>query len=186
MSKEKTAKRIRKLAKLEKSHCHQRRLEKEIKKAIKKKKGLNSNIITRILKCSPHFSGCFAENEVKSISFGSLPCFIIVNLDSSYMPGSHWIALGLFKNRIEIFDSLGFDLFNWPTVPCSLMNFLQQTAISKRIRISKRLQSNSSYLCGLYSVFYVKYRPYFSFKHFQSLFSSDLSRNDSLLLNLFL
>ena len=186
MSKEKTANRIRKLTKLEKNNCGQGRFKKEVQKAIKKKKGLNGNHITQALKCSPHFVGCFAENEVKSISFGSLPCFIIVNLDSSYMPGSHWIALGFFKNRVEIFDSLGFDIFNWPRVPCSLMKLLQRFAVSKRVRISKRLQSNSSFLCGLYSVFYVKYRPYFPLKHLQSLFSSHLSRNDSLLLKFFL
>ena len=185
MPKEKIANRIRKLAKLEKSKCHQGRFKKEIKKTIKKKKGLNSNQIMQALKCSPHFAGCFAENEIESFSFGSLPCFIVVNLDSSYMPGSHWIALGFFQNRVEIFDSLGFDIFNWPTIPCSLMKLLQQFAVSKKVRISKRLQPNSSFLCGLYSIFYVKYRPYFSFKQLQNIFSSQLSRNDSMLLKFF-
>ena len=186
MPKEKTSIRIRKLAKLEKSNCYQAGIKKEIKKALKTNKGLNSDILNKALKCSPNFIGCFAENEIKSFQFGSLPCFMIVNLDSSYMKGSHWIALGFFKNKIEVFDSLGFDIFNWPRIPCSLIRLLRKTAVSKRMRISKRLQPNSSSLCGLYSVFYVKYRPHFSFKRLQNLFSANLSRNDSILLKYFL
>ena len=185
MSKEKTTNRIRKLAKLEKSNCRQRRDKKEIQKAIKTKKGLTSDIITKLLKCSPNFIGCFAEDEIRSLQFGSLPCFLIVNLDSSYMTGSHWISLGIFKHKIEVFDSLGFDIFNWPRVPCSFIRLLQRTAVSKQMLISKRLQPNSSILCGLYSVYYVKYRPHFSFSRLQNLFSSKLSRNDSVLLNIF-
>ena len=154
MSQEKTSKRFWKFKKLEKSNCIKTRDKIKIKKALETKKGLDSDLINRILKCSPHFIGCFAENEIKSLYFGSLPCFLIVNLDSSYMVGSHWIGIGIFKNKIEVFDSLGFDIFNWPRVPCTLMRLLQQAAVSKRVRISKRLQPDSSSLCGLYSIFY--------------------------------
>ena len=185
MSKTKISNRLWKSAKLEKSNCIKTRDKIEIQKALKAKKGLNSDLINQLLKCSPNFIGCFAENELKSLHFGSLPCFLIVNLDSSYMTGSHWIGIGIFKNKLEVFDSLGFDIFNWPRIPCSLMRLLQQAAVSKKVRISKRLQPNSSSLCGLYSVFYVLYRPHFSFKRLQNVFSSKLSRNDCLLLKLF-
>ena len=185
MSKTKISNRLWKSAKLEKSNCIKTRDKIEIQKAFKTKKGLNSDLINRLLKCSPNFIGCFAENELKSLHFGSLPCFLIVNLDSSYMPGSHWIGIGIFNNKLEVYDSLGFDIFNWPRIPCSLMRLLQQAAVSKKVRISKQLQPNSSSLCGLYSVFYVLYRPHFSFKCLQNVFTSKLSRNDCLLLKLF-
>ena len=185
MSKEKISNRFWKSAKLEENNCFKTRDKIEIQKALKTKKGLNSELINRLLKCSPNFIGCFAENELKSLHFGSLPCFLIVNLDSSYMPGSHWIGIGIFKNKLEVFDSLGFDIFNWPRISCSLMRLLQQAAVSKKVRISKQLQPNSSSLCGLYSVFYVLYRPHFSFKCLQNVFTSKLSRNDYLLLKLF-
>ena len=185
MSKEKISNRFWKSAKLEENNCFKTRDKIEIQKALKTKKGLNSDLINRLLKCSPNFIGCFAENELKSLHFGSLPCFLIVNLGSSYMPGSHWIGIGIFKNKLEVFDSLGFDIFNWPRVPCSLMRLLQQAAVSKKVRISKQLQPNSSSLCGLYSVFYVLYRTHFSFKCLQNVFTSKLSRNDYLLLKLF-
>ena len=185
MSKEKAPKRFWKSTKLEKSQCFETRNKIKIQKALKTKKGLNSTLINDLLKCSPHFIGCYAENEVKSLHMGSLPCYLIVNLDSSYMKGSHWISIGIFKNKIEVFDSLGFDIFNWPRIPCSLMRFLQQASVSKRVRITKRLQPSSSSLCGLYSIFYVLFRPQMSFKCLKRLFSSKLSRNDSLLLKLF-
>ena len=111
MSQEKTSTRIWKSSKLEKSHCIKARDKDKIQKALKAKKGLKSDLIKRILKCSPNFIGCFAENELKSLYFGSLPCFLVVNLDSSYMSGSHWIGIGIFRNKLEVFDSLGFDIF---------------------------------------------------------------------------
>ena len=174
MSKAKTSVRFWEFAKQEKNNCRQAAVQKELKKAFKKKSGLASNIINKMLVCSSNFIGCYAENEVESLSFGSLPCFLIVNLDSTNMNGSHWIALGIFKSKIEIFDSLGFDIFNWPRLPSKLLIFLRKMSISKRVKVSKRLQSNDTSICGLYAIFYVKYRPYFSFSSLQKLFTSNL------------
>ena len=175
---------FRKFAKQEKSNCRQAAVQKELKKAIKKKSGITSDIINKVLVCSSNFIGCYAENEVQSLCFGSLPCFLVVNLDSSNMNGSHWMAIGIYKKKIEIFDSLGFDIFNWPRVPEKLIAFLRKMSISKRIKVSKRLQSNDSSICGLYSIFYVKYRPYFSFSFLQTLFTTNLSSNDSFVIKL--
>ena len=185
MSKAKTSDRFWKFAKQEKNLCRYNGIQKEIKKAFEAKTGLTSTIITKALSCTPHFIGCFAENEVERLTFGSLPCFLIVNLDSSNMKGSHWIAIGLFSDQIEIFDSLGFDLFNWPRIPIRLLRFLRKLAIVKPVYVSKRLQSNKSTLCGLYAIFYVRYRQKFSFPYLQHLFTLNFPTNDKILIKLF-
>ena len=185
MSKKKNAVRFRKFTQQEKNHCREARIPKEVKKALKKKSGIKSSVINKALLCSPNFIGCYAENEVDSLCFGALPCFLIVNLDSSNMRGSHWIAIGIFRYKIEIFDSLGFDLLNWPRVPNKLLMFLRKMAISKRVRISKRFQSSESIICGLYAIFYVKYRAFFTFSFLQTLFTSNLKSNDTFIIKLF-
>ena len=143
---------------------------------------LDKKTIENFLSCRNSFVGCFAADEISDLMVKS-PCFIIVNLDNRNMSGSHWIAIGCFEKKIEIFDPLGFDLFDWPRIPCTLLNFLHKYSFSRKIKISKRLQSPKSVLCGLFCVFYIMTRSFKSFDYIQSVFSSNLNRNDSILVN---
>ena len=175
-------KRKRKLASKTPFNCSQ-----QTKIKIKKAKALgplDEKTIESILSCQNSFVGCFASDELSHHIFKS-PCFIIVNLDERNMSGSHWIAIGLFANKLEIFDPLGFDIFAWPTLPCDLLYFLHKYSFSRRVLVSKRIQSNDSQLCGLYCIYYVLSRQNHSFQNLQSLFSSNISLNDSILLNQF-
>ena len=158
----------------------------EIKIKVKKAKtfGINEKSIEEILKCQSSFLGCYSADELNTLSIKA-PCFLIVNLDNRNMSGSHWLAIGCFENKLEIFDPLGFDIFAWPRLPCSLLYFLHRYSFSRRIKISKRIQSSKSTLCGLYCIFYIMNRPYKSFESLQSVFSSQLSLNDSILAKFF-
>jgi len=52
------------------------------------------------------FLGVFASDKIPSIS--KVPAALIVNLDESSSPGSHWIALFFTKSKkCEYFDSYG-------------------------------------------------------------------------------
>ena len=159
-------------------------MKQEIKKTIKTRKGLSAQNIINFLNCVPYFIGCYADNEL-NLSVQSFPSFLIVNLDKSYMPGSHWIAIGIFKSNIEIFDSFGFNLLEWPRIPCGLLNFLHRISVSRQIKLGKAIQSPDSVLCGFYSLFYVYARQYISFEYIQNLFTNKLSSNDAYLLKLF-
>ena len=162
-------------------HC-----SREIKIKVKKAKtiGFNEKIIQEILKCQHSFAGCYSADELNNLIVKS-PCFIIVNLDDRNMKGSHWLAIGCFDKKLEIFDPLGFNIFAWPRLPCSLLHFLHKYSFSRQIKISKRLQSTKSNLCGLYCIFYVMNRRFKSFESLQSVFSSQLSLNDSILAKFF-
>ena len=147
--------------------------------------GVSSTVLVSALNCFPHFIGCVAENEIDDLVFGRLPCFIIVNIDSANLPGSHWLALGIFPESIEIFDPLGFDIFNWTRVPCNLLNFLHRMSVTRYVSVAKRVQSDTSTLCGFYCLFYIFMRRFTSMKHILSYFDSKLSCNDSVLLKFF-
>ena len=159
----------------------------QVKIKIKKAKTLgplDEKTIEKILSCQNSFVGCFAADELNHLTLKS-PCFVIVNLAKRNTTGSHWIAIGLFTNKIEIFDPLGFDLFAWPHLSCDLLYFLHNYSFSRRVLISKRIQSNESNLCGLYCIYYVMTRKNHSFQTLQSLFSSNLKLNDSILIKQF-
>ncbi len=173
------------LAKQAANSCNQT-FAKEIKTAKKDQKGLSGDFITSSLACSPNFIGCFAENELNNLTITSFPSFLIVNIDSSEMKGSHWIAVGIFNDKIEIFDPLGFDIFNWSKVPCDLLDFLHRLSVTRRVYTAPRVQSDSSYLCGFYTIFYVIARKFVSFDHLFKCFCTQfLSRNDKILYNFF-
>ena len=173
-----------------------RRLNKKEKSKIKKiyqkakickktKSGLSTRMLTSFLAHTRHFLGVYAENQLKNVTVQHYPTTLIVNLDSSDMPGSHWIAIGLFSSKLEIFDSLGFSMFDWPHIPCNLLNFLLKFSIGRKLKVSKPLQPFQSSLCGFYCAFYILARPFMSFKKIHNFFTSNLQQNDKTLINLF-
>ena len=179
----KKSRRLRK--KIRETSCQLIRLKREIKKAKTNRKGIKKIRIINFLKCAPYFIGCFAENELNNISITSFPSYFIVNVDQSNMPGSHWLSIGVFRNQIEIFDPLGFQLFNWSRIPCGLLNFLHKFSQSRRVITLKQIQGDGSTLCGYYSIFYVVCRPFSSFRNLEKLFSSKFSVNDLTLIKFF-
>ena len=167
------------------SLCRFRKIKEKIYQAKKTHQGAKASEINKLLTCSPHFIGCFAENQIEKLKITSFPCFAIVNLDNDKLPGSHWIALHFKKNKIEIWDTLGLRLLDWPTVPCNLLKFLHNHVISRRITVSRRIQHDSSILCGYYCIFFVICRPFMSFSSLVNMFSSNFAVNDNILIKFF-
>ena len=171
-----------KLAQQEKNKCGSRRIPKKIKKAIQTKTGINSSFIQSILNCSPSFIGCYAENELKKLTITSFPSYLIVNIDSNDLNGSHWIALGIFNETIEIFDPLGFDIFNWSNIPCHLLDFLHRLSVTRHVHTAPKIQSGG-HLCGFYAIFYVIVRQLIPFDCLSNYFCA--RNNDKILYKFF-
>merc|ERR1711917_31977 len=160
-------------------------LTREIEKA---QKGITSQELNNILNCLPNYIGCFSENQFSNIIITQFPTFIIANLDSYQMKGSHWLAIGIFEKTIEIFDPLGFTIFNWNRIPCSLLNFLHRMSITRKVIVCPRIQPLKSILCGYYCMLYLFLRPFTSMRRIVSyfyIFKSKLFRNDLLLSKFF-
>ena len=149
-----------------------------------KQKGLTNCDLNSFLKCAPHFIGCYSDDEIAKLVLRP-PCYLIVNLDKSTQPGTHWLALGIFPNLIEIFDPLGFDIFSWPSLPHGLLSFLHKLSFRKKVKVIPRLQSKKSTLCGLFCVFYIMLRSKISLSSIIGYFSSALVSNDRKLLRFF-
>jgi len=167
-----------------KNNCHLQSIQTQITKQIKTQKGTSSTTITTLLTCVPNFLGCFAENQMPHLIFKTFPCYLIVNIDSSQLPGSHWLALGVFQDRIEIFDPLGFHFFNWSRIPCHLLTLLHRLSQYRRVFISRRIQSDKSVLCAFYCIYYCIFRSRYSFSKICRPFKK-LKENDSILTKLF-
>ena len=175
----------RKLSKIIfKKKTSRHRIKETLKTFRKTKKGLSCKRILSLTKGIFNFLGCFAQNVVTKLRFRSKPCFFFVNIDSTGSPGSHWIAIGLFKTTIEVFDPLGFTIFNWSQIPCSLLTFIHTHSTNRKLLISDKVQSNFSTLCGFYCLFYVLCRPFMSMQNITSFFSKDCTKNDKILSSL--
>ena len=157
------------------------RCNSRIKKALAKEKsstkGLSCEKIISLTNCFPRFIGCFAEKTLESLKIYTKPVYLMVHVGPQH---GHWIALGIFDNCIEIFDPLGFEIFKWPSIPCSFLNFLHTISTNKKLVISDKVQSDTSHFCGFYCLLYIVKRPYLSFTKIQSLFRKP-SQNDRLL-----
>ena len=172
----------RKLTQQEKSNCTS--IRKKIK-AKESQKGLTTNEIQILLRGISDFIGCYAENQITNLSITTFPAFLVVNLDSSNLPGSHWLALRVDRREVEIFDPAGFDIFKWPRIPCHLLNFIHRLTLTRTLSVYSQKQNSSSHLCGFYCMFYIICRQHYPLSFIESLFSRRLRKNDRKLEKLF-
>ena len=181
-SRKRCSKKSDKLGQSEKSSDHYEKTKAKIKqifKKVKTKKAVKCSDILYTLSTSPHFIGCFSQDDLVKLDL-CYPCFLMVNIDSNGEKGSHWLALRLENKRLEIFDPLGFQIFKWKSVPCSLLKFLHDHSMNKLL-ISPRIQSSKTSICALYCIFFIYYRNFYSFTFLCSLFSKNLDKNQKRL-----
>ena len=156
---------------------------KEIKKAQKQNQGLSLQKIQELLNCCKSFIGCYASDQLENISINHFPCTLIVNTDECGMKGSHWISLRISKRKVELFDSLGLIYEN--KLPLTILSFIQRFAISRSFKFNKRLQPDSSVLCGFYCIFFIFLRQFCSFRSIQLWFHDTFIMNDKLIIKFF-
>ena len=92
---------------------------------------------------------------------------MIINLQDSNQPGSHWIALKRVKNSIFIFDSFGVGY-----LPVGIFKAFKNFKIITNIY---RIQDISSNLCGMFCVLFILYdiKNKNDFINFLTLFDSN-------------
>ena len=156
-------------------------LKKEIKIEKNEKIGLSASKINSYLANLPNFLGCYAQDQLINITFKSLPVFFVVNFDPSYAQGSHWVAIRVSKKSVEVYDTLGFDVRKWPSVPKFLLYFLHKFTSHRKLYLLKNIQSQSSTLCGFYCIFFIIFRSTNNFKSCNNVFTSNLNLNDEIL-----
>ena len=125
------------------------------------------------------FLGVFPIDHLpRQISF--LPVLLIINTNAGNLPGQHWKAVYISKNRIgEVFDSLA------TPISLTLEHWLNE--FTKKWTLSKlTIQNPMSPSCGGYVLYYVLTRLHAkSLKTCLSIFSNDVIANDEVMKILF-
>ena len=156
-------------------------LRNKIKEIEKSRQGLTSSFLNNVLQNTPHFLGVYPQDYLLSFSPNNYPIKLLLNLDVSSQPGTHWLSLCITDTHLEIFDSFGLDRKTWNRKPVILLKFIEKLSRTRKVLISPRLQSNKSNLCGFYSILFLSLRPNFSFYEICNLFSPNLRLNDTIL-----
>ena len=111
-----------------------------------------------------NFIGCHSKDQIFLIENNKS---MIINLQNSYEPGSHWIALKRVKNSIFVFDSFGIGY-----IPVGIFKVFKNFKIITNIY---RIQDISSNLCGMFCVLFILYdiKNKNDFIKFLTLFNSN-------------
>ena len=135
---------------------------------------LSNIFINKLLKDNKNFIGCFSKDQISIIKNNKST---IINLNNSYEPGSHWIALKKVKNAIFLFDSFGVGY-----IPMTIFKVYKNFKIITNIY---RIQDISSNLCGMFCVLFILYdiKSKNDFIKFLTLFNSnDFLKNELILI----
>ena len=104
-----------------------------------------SNIfINNLLEDYKNFIGCFSKDQIPLIKNNKI---IIITLNNSKEPGSHWISLKRVNNTIFVFDSFGIGY-----LPINIFKVFKNFQITTNIY---RIQDITSNLCGMFCVLFI-------------------------------
>ena len=104
-----------------------------------------SNIfINNLLKDYKNFICCFSKDQIPLIKNNKS---IIITLNYSKEPGSHWISLKRVSNTIFVFDSFGIGY-----LAINIFKVFKNFKITTNIY---RIQDITSNLCGMFCVLFI-------------------------------
>jgi hypothetical protein len=115
-----------------------------------------------LLTCSstrPYTLGVFPADLLPTIKIKKLPAVLICNSDPSTLPGTHWLAIYLYKNKnniltVDFFDSFGRSPSHYSSF---ITQFLQKNA-TRVIYNTKQVQAPLTMTCGLHCLYFLKLR----------------------------
>ncbi len=108
---------------------------------------MNALEILKQLNTTAGFIGVYPINAIPSSSTGSM----IINSQTSNLPGQHWMCLVVNKTNIVFFDPLNMGL------PILLYNHIVKKYYGKKLfKINYSSQSINSNLCAHHCIFFIK------------------------------
>ena len=125
---------------------------------------LTTRDIMRIMKGRKNFGGVYPINRLP-IPLLRKPKGIIVNMDVSWGPGTHWVAIYVPKiGPAYYFDPFG----GFP--PAEAITLMERNSKYKWKYNTKKMQGDVSNLCGVYCIKFLKACPNYNeflskFKH---------------------
>ena len=138
---------------------------------------MNEQKLNSLLQTVPNYQGSFAVNELNQVKL-RFPTFLVVNLDDRSGKGTHWIGLAIYMKSVYICDTLG-GLLPDSKSPKEWVYFLKMISTNRQLVVTRKLSDKG--LCGLFCVTFIKEMSRTNdFSEFISLFSSNLSTNDTV------
>ena len=118
---------------------------------------MNTSQLQCIISCDPvlreRVLGVFAADQLPT-AVPYIPCGFIANTDIKSQSGTHWLAFFIENNTVDCFDSYG----QHPGVYNALFSaWMQNQSLNVRVN-QTRLQSDTSSVCGLYCVYFLRQR----------------------------
>lgn len=137
-------------------------------------KGLTASEITAYLKTCSSFLGCFTLKQFKDLLIKLKTFSVVINCDA------HWFCIFSTEQTLEIFDPLGF-LQKKKCLKKSFINFLKIHVTGKVLYSNPKIQSEKSFACGFYVIFYIRMREMgHSFLEIYHKFGKRFRKNDRL------
>ena len=132
---------------------------------------LTTRDIQKFMKKNLYFGGVGPIDRLPTTLIAK-PRSFIINLDESWKPGSHWVAIYFpINGPAYYFDSFG----RYP--PTQIINFMERNSKFGWIFNYHKLQGDLSTLCGYYCIVFIKFAP--NYNAFYEKFSE--CNNDRLL-----
>lgn len=149
-------------------------------------KKFKNNILTnldieQLVKGNQHFLGCFSRDTIPKLEYKKR-WSMIVNLNKSTQPGSHWVALYNNPNHKHqyYFDSFGAP----PPIEIERLKLFKPIAYNV-----SQIQDLNSSACGYYCIAFIEWldddKPYINFiyKFDQDFADDDAGINNEQILN---
>jgi len=144
-----------------------------------RKSGLPLSDIEKYLKHSASYLGAIYVSSFKNLVVKAKCYSFLIYCNH------HWIVLYCTTNSVEIFDSLGF-LKTKSCITDNVLNFIRNQIGSKNFKANHTIQSPTSQLCGIYSLYYISKRDKgYTFEQIMQSFTDNLLENDALMLRYF-
>jgi hypothetical protein len=136
---------------------------------------MNTLEINKYLGGFSQFIGTYPKDLLPKIH--GLPIGIVINTDSSYEPGEHWVSVYIDRNGLgEYFDSFGL-----PPLHKEITDFMHNNCPQGWLYNTITFQSIYSQTCGNYCVLYLssKFKG-MRFNDFTAIFNHTPNINDKL------
>jgi hypothetical protein len=116
--------------------------------------GLDTDQIDKYLRSEANFKGVFPCDQIPD--FPDNEYAVIINVDNSNLPGSHWTALVIRGSNGYYFDSFG-RYYDNRSFPADYIRYLSKICVDKKMKFNdKVLQSFHSNTCGEFCIYFIK------------------------------
>ena len=143
---------------------------------------MNSRQLDTILRTDPftrgHFWGVYPSDLLPKQGV-RYPCSLIANVDSHYLPGSHWVAFYFtIDGKGEFMDSYG----NAPGFYCDdFEQFMRETFLERWTCNNVSLQGEHSNVCGESAISFLLHRSRgVALEKIIGMFSKSTAHNDRM------